>query len=66
MVLIMLQGCNFHKTNNLTVKFNKKPKKNWCVDGEELVDNRKIYNISIIHDVRIMLPNKNIKNLFIK
>ncbi len=59
-------GMYFHKTNNLTVKFNKKPKKNWCVDGEELVDNRKIYNISIIHDVRIMLPNKNIKNLFIK
>lgn len=59
-------GIYFHRTNNLTIKFIKKPKKDWCVDGEELIDNRKTYNINIIHNVKIMLPKKNIEKLFIK
>lgn len=59
-------GLYFHKTNNLIVKFNKKPKKNWCVDGEELFDTKKEYTISIVRNVKIMMPKKNIDSLFIK
>jgi len=59
-------GLYFHKTNELIVKFNKKPKKNWCIDGEELIEAKKEYNIKIIKDVKIMMPSKNIESLFIK
>lgn len=59
-------GMYFHKTNKLSIKFDSVPKNNWCVDGEELIDKRKTYNISVIHDVKIMLPKKNVASLFIK
>lgn len=59
-------GLYFHKTNHLIVKFHKKPRKNWCIDGEELIDGKLIYEITIKKNVQIMMPNKNIDNLFIK
>lgn len=58
-------GLYFHKTNNLKIKFNKKPNKSWCVDGEELMSTKKEYVIRIVPNVEILMPTKNIKKLFI-
>lgn len=58
-------GLYFHKTNNLTIKFNKKPKKSWCIDGEEYISNKKEFIIKVIPNVNILMPTKNNKKLFI-
>lgn len=58
-------GFYFHKTNNLKIKFKKKSP-SWCVDGEEMSDGIKEYNVEVIPKVRIMMPKKNVNILFEK
>lgn len=58
-------GFYFHKTNNLKITFKKKIT-SWCVDGEELDEDIKEYNITVKPKVKIMMPSKNVKNLFKK
>lgn len=59
-------GFYFYKTNNLKIKFNTPLDKAWCIDGEELTPINDEYNISIKSDVEILMPTKNIKELFEK
>ena len=58
-------GISFHKANNIKFKFAKVPKKNWCIDGEELEDKGLTYDIRIDRDFKMMLPKKNIGKLFL-
>ena len=58
-------GIHFYKTNNIKMHFHEKPKKNWCIDGEELQDEGKTFNIEIDRDLKMMIPKKNIDKLFV-
>lgn len=58
-------GFYFHKTDNLKISF-KKPVSSWCVDGEQLEEETKDYEITVKKNVKILLPKKNIDNLFQK
>ena len=58
-------GFYFHKTDNLKIKFKKRPDKNWCIDGEELNSNVLEYNIDIVKDLRMLVPLKEINKIFI-
>lgn len=58
-------GIYFYKTNNIKFKFAKVPKKNWCIDGEELENEGLIYDIRIDRNFKMMLPKKNISKLFL-
>ena len=58
-------GFYFYKTDNLKIKFKKRPDKNWCIDGEELPDDSLEYEIDIVKDLKMMLPTKEIKNIFV-
>lgn len=58
-------GVYFHKTDHLKITFKKKVS-DWCVDGEKLEDNTKEYDITVVPNIRIMMPRKNINNLFEK
>lgn len=59
-------GIYFYKTDNIKIKFKHKPKKNWCIDGEQLDEDTLIYNINIDRNFKMMLPKKNIDKLFLK
>ena len=59
-------GIHFYKTNNLKITFNTYTSKSWCVDGEKLEDNNNHYQIRTDNNVKILIPTKNIKKLFIK
>lgn len=59
-------GIHFYKTNNLKMSFQEKPKKNWCIDGEMLDDEGKIFDIKIDRNIQMMIPKKNIGKLFIE
>lgn len=56
----------FHRSNELKIIFKDYPKKAWCIDGEKLEETTKFYDINIVNDVKILLPQKNIDKLFVK
>lgn len=59
-------GFYFHKTNHLKIAVNKEINLPWCLDGEKFdLDDNEI-EIKIDSDTKIMLPKKNIDELFIK
>lgn len=58
-------GFYFHKTDNLTIKFKRKVLP-WCVDGERLNTRTKEYKITVVKNVKIMMPSKNVDVLFEK
>ena len=61
-----MEGFEFHKASDLKIIFKDYPRKAWCLDGEKSEESTKFYDINIINDVKILLPKKNIKKLFIK
>lgn len=58
-------GIYLYKTNNFKIKFIDKPKKPWCIDGEKLEFLEKDYEITIDRNFKMMIPSKNIDNLFV-
>ena len=60
-------GFYFYKTNKLKIKINNPEEDTWCIDGERLENHEKdTYNIETVNNVKILIPKKNIKKLFIK
>ena len=60
-----IPGFYFYQTDNLQIKFNSPLKKPLCIDGESFDDMSGSYNIKIDHDVYVLMPSKNINNLFV-
>ena len=61
-----IPGFYFYETDNLKIKFHKQIKKPLCIDGEALDDLSGEYNIKIDKDVYVLMPSKNVKNLFVE
>lgn len=61
-----IPGFYFYKTDSMKIKFNSSLKKPLCIDGESLDDMSGEYNIKIDHDVYVLMPSKNVKNLFVE
>ncbi len=61
-----ISGLEFYRANRVKFDFETHPKKAWCIDGEKLDRATKTYEFTTINDFEIMMPNKNVKRLFIK
>lgn len=59
-----VSGIETYKCSNFEVKFKERVKP-WCVDGEKFKDNKKVYKIKILKNVKMQLPKKNLKTLFL-
>ena len=60
-------GFYFYRTNKLKFRINNAEEDTWCIDGEKLEkDDHNEYNITIKNNIKILVPKKNIKKLFIK
>ena len=59
-------GFYFYKTDHLKIKLKEKPRKNWCIDGEKLISDSLSYDISIIRDLKMLLPEKELSKIFLK
>ncbi len=59
-------GIHFYKTNNLKMSFAERPKKNWCIDGEELNDDGISFEIKIDNSIKMLIPKKNVDKLFVE
>lgn len=60
-----IPGFYFYKTDNIKIRFNSQLKKPLCIDGESFDDMSGSYNIKIDHDVYVLMPTKNVNNLFV-
>lgn len=58
-------GFSFYKTNKLTLTINSDKIIPWSLDGEKFTSDKNEYEIKIVRNIRLLLPNKNIKKLFI-
>ncbi len=57
-------GFYFHKVSSMKIKFHDSQKRNWCIDGEKLEDESDTYEIKIKRNIRLLIPKKNIEELF--
>jgi len=57
-------GFYFFRTGNLKIKLKEHPRKNWCIDGEKLKVKEKNFEISIIRDLKMLLPQKELHRIF--
>ena len=57
-------GIECYKCSSLEIKFLNN-KKSWCVDGEEFKDKNNKYKIELINNIKIQIPKRNIRKLFI-
>lgn len=58
-------GFYFFRTDNLKIRLKDYPKNNWCIDGEKLRDRSLTFDIKIVKGLEMLLPNKELKNIFI-
>jgi len=58
-------GFSFYKTNKLTITINSDKEIPWSLDGEKFTSETNTYEIKIVRNVKVLLPLKNIKKLFI-
>lgn len=58
-------GLFFYRTDNLKIKFHDKARESWGIDGERLHDDSNTFKIKNVVGVKVMMPKKNIKKLFI-
>lgn len=57
--------CEYYKTDNLIIEFDKVPSESWCIDGEEMKHKKKKFKFSINKDIYMLVPNTNIDELFV-
>lgn len=59
-------GIFCHTSNEIEIKFKEDFKNRWTIDGEDLQDERKTFKITMDKNLKMLVPTKNIKNLFQK
>lgn len=59
-------GFYFYKTDSLKITFNEENVPAWSLDGEKFTDETNTFEIKIIRNVKLMIPTKNIKKLFLE
>ena len=60
-----IPGFTYFKTDNIKLEFEETPP-SWCIDGDELTHESKVFEIKINKDIHMLLPTKNIDMLFTK
>ncbi len=58
-------GFYFYRTDSIKIKLKELPRKNWCIDGEKLKSKEKTYEISIIKNIPMLLPEKELDKIFV-
>lgn len=58
-------GFYFYKTNKFTLIFNDEKYVKWSLDGEEYFEKTNTFEIKIVKNIKLLIPNKNIKKLFL-
>ena len=54
----------YYRTNNFEIEFLDKPKKSWCLDGEEYKEGTNKFVFRVEQNMKMQVPRENIKKLF--
>ena len=60
------KGFYFYKTNKFSITFNEENPIKWSLDGEKYSDDKKTFEIKMVKNIKLLIPNKNIKKLFLE
>ena len=60
-----IPGCRYYKTDYLKLEFDEVPP-SWCIDGDELSHQEKVFEITVNKDNNMLLPKANVELLFKK
>ena len=58
-----IPGFTYFKTDSIKLEFDEVPP-SWCIDGDELTHENKVFEIKVNKDNTMLLPSKNIDSLF--
>ena len=59
-------GFYFYRTNKFKITFNDSELPVWSLDGEKYKSDTNTYEIKIVKNIKLLIPNKNIKKLFLE
>ena len=59
-----IPGITYYQTNNFEIEFIDPPKTSWSIDGEEYKDVRTKFKFEVNQELRMLIPNENISQLF--
>ena len=59
-----IPGITYYRTNNFEIEFKNKPKKSWCIDGEEFKKRTKKFVFFVEQNMKMQVPKENLKKLF--
>lgn len=54
----------YYQTNNFEIEFLNGPKTSWCIDGEEYKSSSKKFKFNVKQNMKMLVPEENIKKLF--
>lgn len=60
-----IPGFTFYQTDHLEITFEDIQNTHWCIDGEKLESNQTTFSFEVIPNVKLLIPNTNIKQLFL-
>ena len=58
-----IPGFTYFKTDSIKLEFDEVPP-SWCIDGDELTHEDKVFEIKVNKDNTMLIPSKNIDSLF--
>ena len=58
-----VKGFSYFKTDRIKIEFDEVPP-SWCVDGDEVPHEDKVFEITVNKDNNMLIPTKNIDTLF--
>lgn len=61
-----IPGIDYYETNNIKIEFDKVPEDSWCLDGEEMKHNARIFTFGISKEISVLIPKVNIDKLFMQ
>lgn len=61
-----IPGFSLYKTNNFKMTVKDRQETSWCIDGEKLNDSCDTFTIKMDQTMSVLIPNKNIDQLFLK
>lgn len=59
-----IPGIKYYQTNNFEIEFLTKPKTSWCIDGEEYKVKNNKFSFHVEQNMKMLVPQENIKKLF--
>lgn len=59
-----IPGITYYRTDQLKIHFKEPLQESWCLDGEEFYSEHNVFEFSVMNEMEMLVPLKNIRKLF--